>query len=202
MGQGRIVSTDNITAGEADEAQLVAFVRDNFGLHQAGIAAYYGSIARSESGNNEMQVHRWPGVPGLTVAYFAFTSNKRWADTIKTGDPLDISISLQTEKRDYAVFYYLTFWTADGRRAMRIESPIHRFTGDGKIVHVYIPVERFPLGAGIYRVSISVYDESEKRSTKGEGRYDVLHRVISITVVDDSDLPALATFVPVKWEFS
>ena len=150
-------------------------------------------------------VHRWPGREGLLIDRFAITCQDNATGSINTGDPLEIEFHIRiTKSGDYSAYYYLTFWTADGCRAVRVESPVDRFVGrEGDTRRVIVQFKSFPLGAGEIQISFSIYDESEVTSTiKGpDTRYDTLMRADRLRVSDPhTDCPA-TSYPPAVWKF-
>ena len=181
---------------------------NEYGPHPAGLAAYRCDRARRIAGHERdpcaNPVHRWPGKAGLSIDSFSFTTGDRLAEIITTGDTLDIVVTLKSDPGvDFACFYYVTFWTDDGHRAMRIESPIDYFKGDRKLRSVWSHIDRFPLGAGRYSISISVYDELVLRSAIKDPstRYDTLHRCCRIKVIDPNTTCRALSYPAGRWEF-
>lgn len=200
-----MLSDADRAAIEAAETKAMARIKEVYGLNAAGIAAYNGDRARWENGPDpcKQPIHRMIGKPGLLVDSFSFTSHGRVASAVRTFDPLDIVLSLKAVPGQvYAVYTYLTFWSDDGHRVMRMESPIDRFTGEERLRNVLAHSDRLPLGAGTYRVSISIYDEAEKtaREKTDANRYDWLHRAFVFEVEDiHPDTQAQTYITDAKW---
>jgi hypothetical protein len=203
---GRILTADDpLEPFEFEEQQMFREHRDWYGDSPAGRACYLGDRARAMVGLAEQNAYRWPGAMAqpLEITSFSFVSNGRWASTIKTGDPLDITFRLSTiAGLQYRAFASIALWTAEGRRAGRIYGPDDVFVGTGKPRPYYCRIDEFQFGADTYDWSMSIYDVAD-REPGGHGphtRHDTLMRCHRMVVTDDHQIEA-ASYPSATWTF-
>ena len=150
------------------------------------------------------RVHRWAGKPGVEIGGFSFVPGGSSVSRVKTGETMEIEFELRISATgDFGCAYYIGFWTADGHRACRIESPVdyfHAAAGDRRKIRTSLsPVL---LGSGEYKVSFSIYDRLNSPSTRSApDRYDVLMRCYTLEVDDQHPDTRATAYPPASWQF-
>jgi len=150
-------------------------------------------------------VYRWPGRPGLQISGFSVTSEQKEANEIRPGAQLQVELLLDVQEAGrYGCIYYVGFWTREGYRACRTESPIDFFDAEAPLLRkVRVDLSPFPLGEGEYVISLSIYDRLNFSTTTAGTlcRFDTLMRCYELKVVDDRQVRA-QSYPVANWKFA
>lgn len=151
------------------------------------------------------KVYRWPGRPGLQVSGFSVTSEQNVVTEVRPGAQLQVELLLDVQEAGrYGCIYYVGFWTSEGHRICRAESPIDFFDAEAPLLRkVRVDLSPFPLGEGEYLMSLSIYDRLNYSTTTAGTlcRFDTLMRCYELKVVDDRQVRA-QSYPLANWKFA
>ena len=151
------------------------------------------------------KVYRVAGIPGLTFDYVTLKHGGTRVNRVREGEPLTIEIELKADFSDtFVCTYWIHFFSLEGKRVARIESPTDRFKlEEGGIHRVQINLEPQLLAAGEYLISFSVFDISSGSAADTLNcRYEMLARSYHLEIEPTSPGIGQTLNYPAAWSFT
>lgn len=150
------------------------------------------------------RVYRVAGIHGLIFDHVTLKKNGKPVNSACTGDQLIIEMEVKAERSgQFVCAYWIHFFSTDGKRVARIESPPDTFNlKEGENHFVRIDVSPLLLASGEYLISFSAFDISSGSAADTlNTRYEMLSRSYHLVVNSGYDSDGPIFYHPSEWVF-
>lgn len=152
---------------------------------------------------NGQRVFRVAGIPGLRFVSLEVMSKGKSVTSTKPGAPLKIRFEIEADfTGEFSCSYWVHFFSLDGRRICRIQSPMDRFhLRKGEARPVEIDLGALLLGGGDYLLSFSIFDLSRTGDAADtlNTRFEMLARSYQLKVLEEADSDPPIIRYPAQW---